>query len=301
MKPHFDDITIFIISIGEDTTDECESALQEQDCTFKIKHIKDTYPMSAAFQRIPDECDTKYFIQVDSDMILRPHAVQALYDGIRKTTFMTYMVFGQLYEEGIGDSGAVKCWKKRLFNYLSFRDFRAVDRDVYRRTKWFGLRYKNLRSTLGLHHASETDFTRYLKTKSDIEKRRYLRITPHRHDMKLLDNSIRNLPDTSNELLGALLGTLTAKERLLRSKDFRLENERYEALRKFLSIKGDSASIRNNVIDTERLTKLFYESYRNNNGDHTDRTKLALAEMVIGIFGEETGADPAELIKIMAL
>jgi len=300
MKPHFDNITVFIISIGEDTTEECEEALKAQDCTFTIKYIKDTYPMSAAFQRMPDECDTKYFIQVDSDMILKSHAVQTLYNEIKKTPFMTYMVFGQLYEKGVGDSGAVKCWKRWLFNYLSFRDLRAVDRDVYRRTKWFGLRYKNLRNSLGLHQARETDFTRYLKTKSDVEKRRYLRITPYRHDMKLLETSVHNLPATSYELLGALFGALTSKERLLRSKDFRLENERYEDLCRFLLIDRGSVSARDRAIDKERLTKLFYGSYIDRSGDHTNITRLALAKTAISIFGNNGTADSSELIKILA-
>ncbi len=300
MNPHIDDITVFIISTGEDTTAECEEALVNQNCTFTIKHIKDTYPMSRAFQRMPDECDTKYFVQVDSDMILKPYAVQALYNGIRKSLLNAYMVFGQLYEEGIGDSGAVKCWKSWLFNYFKFRDFRTVDRDVYRRTRWFGLRYKDLRQTLGLHHSRQTPFTKYLKTKSDIEKRRFLKISPHKHDMKILNNSIQGLPETGNMLLGALLGVLTTKERLIRSKNMKLENKRYGELLNFLGIEGDFAIVSDFKVNTEHLEKLFYKSYRDNNGNHTDKTKLAIAEAVINIFGRNTKANPPELIKILA-
>jgi len=300
LNPHIDDITVFIISTGEDTTAECEEALVNQNCTFTIKHIKDTYPMSRAFQRMPDECDTKYFVQVDSDMILKPYAVQALYNGIRKSLLNAYMVFGQLYEEGIGDSGAVKCWKSWLFNYFKFRDFRTVDRDVYRRTRWFGLRYKDLRQTLGLHHSRQTPFTKYLKTKSDIEKRRFLKISPHKHDMKILNNSIQGLPETGNMLLGALLGVLTTKERLIRSKNMKLENKRYGELLNFLGIEGDFAIVSDFKVNTEHLEKLFYKSYRDNNGNHTDKTKLAIAEAVINIFGRNTKANPPELIKILA-
>jgi hypothetical protein len=300
MPPYLDDLTVFIISTGEDTTAESEEALTKQGCTFTVKHIKDTYPMSSAFQRMPDECDTKYFVQVDSDMILKPHAVMTLYEGIKNSSFMTYMVFGQLYEEGVGDSGAVKCWKHWLFNYLSFRDFRTVDRDVYRRTRWLCLQYKDLRQTLGLHHARETAFTKYLKTKSDIEKRRYLKITPKKHDMKLLNDSIENLPDTGNELFGALLGVLTAKERLVRSKHFELENERYRELKKFFGINGNSVEIDSVDVDMNYLEELFYKSYKNNTDDYTDRTKLALAEITIKLFGRNPEADSLELMNILA-
>ena len=125
--------------------------------------------MSSAFQRMPDECNTRYFIQVDSDMILKPHAVQTLYKAISRSFFMIYMIGGQLYEEGIGISGAVKCWKSRLFKYFSFRDCRTVDRDVYRRTRRIGMRFKILDQILGTHVARQSSFTKYLKTKSDID------------------------------------------------------------------------------------------------------------------------------------
>ena len=300
MPHHLNDITVFIISSGEDTTEECKEALANQDCTFTIKHIKDTFPMSRAFQRMPDECDTKYFVQVDSDMILKPYAVQALYNGVRKSLANTYMVFGQLYEEEIGDSGAVKCWKSWLFKYFKFRDFRTVDRDIYRRTRWFGLRYKDLRQTLGLHHSRQTLFTKYLKTKSDIEKRRFLKISPHKHDMKILNNSIEGLPESSNMLLGALLGVLTTNERLIRSKNMELENNRYRELLNFLGIEGDSAVVSDLNVKTEHLAKLFYKSYRDSNSDHNDKTKLAIADAVIKIFGRTSKANPPELIRILA-
>jgi len=120
MKPFLSDLTVFIVSAGEETAEECEAALAAQDCGFAVKHIRDTYPMSRAFQRMPDECGTPYFIQVDADMVLKPHAVSTLHRGTRESSFMTYMSYGQLFEEGFGVGGAVRCWKRRLFSFFKF-------------------------------------------------------------------------------------------------------------------------------------------------------------------------------------
>lgn len=299
MNPHLNDLTVFIISTGEETTAECEKALSEQNCSFNIKHIRDTYPMYRAFQRMPDECDTKYFIQVDSDVILKPRAVQTLYNGIKHSSFMTYMVYGQLYEEGFGVGGSVRCWKRRLFKYFRFRDCRTVDRDIYRRVRWIGLRARNINQILGLHLARHSPFSNYLKTKSDIEKWRFLRRTPEKYALKVLDKNIENLPTSSSELLGALLGALTAKERLMRSKDIKLENERYNEVMRYLNSDGNLDEINNLGVKGYNLKTIFCKSYIDINDNHIE-SKLLLADMVIKIFGRESMVSPDELLKILA-
>ncbi len=299
MKLQLIDLTVFIISVGEDTSDECEEALTNQDCIFTIKRIRDTFPMSSAFQRMPDECETKYFVQVDSDMILEPTAIQTLYNGIKRSLFMTYMVYGQLHEDGVGISGAVKCWKSWLFNYFQFRDCRTVDRDIYSRTRWFGLRYKGLDKILGLHHARLTPFTRYLKTKSDIEKRRFLKISYKRHDVQILNKSIDGLPETGSELFGAMLGVLTPRKRLVRSKDNRLEVQRYSSLMCHLGLNESLPEIRNLKVNITELKNLFYKSYKNIS-DNQDNRRLALAGMVVNIFSRKSNASSSEVLKILS-
>lgn len=299
MKPRLDDLTVFIISVGENTTSECEKALAEQDCTFNVKHIRDTFPMSSAFQRMPDECSTRYFIQVDSDMILKPNAVQTLSRAVGDSSFMFYMVGGKLYEEGLGISGAVKCWKSWLFKYISFRDCRTVDRNVYRRTRRIGMRFKILDQILGFHVARQTPYTRYLKTKSDIEKRRFLKIPPEKFDLEILNSSLENFSSKSHELLGALLGVLTMKERLKRSKDARLETSRYNEILQCLGINNDLAGADNRKINADNLKALFYKSYKDTGSNHTE-TKLAMAENVIRIFGIKPPISPVELLKIIS-
>ncbi len=299
MKPHLDDLTVFIILTGEDTTAECEKALKEQDCTFTVKHIRDTFPMCRAFQRMPDECDTRYFIQVDSDIVLKPHAVQILYDRTKKTSFITYMGYGQLYEEGFGIGGTVRCWKRKLFKYFKYRDCRTVDRDLYRRVRRFGLQAKNLKQVLGLHLPRHSPFSNYLKTKSDVEKWRFLKRPPERYALNVLSKSIENLPASSNELLGALLGALTMKERLIRSKNIKLETERYNEVLSRLGTDKDVGVVSNLKVNKDDLKTFFCKSYSDINDNHT-RTKMALAEIVIKIFGRDSNVSPAQLLKITA-
>jgi hypothetical protein len=112
------DLTVFVIASGEDTYDECLEALHNQDCNFKIDLIRDVYPMSKAFQTMPDQCQTRYFVQVDADIILHPHAIRTLHQAIRQTSFRIYMAYGRLYEEGFGAGGAVKCWKRGIFRFF---------------------------------------------------------------------------------------------------------------------------------------------------------------------------------------
>ncbi len=271
----------------------------EQDCTFTVKHIRDTFPMYRAFQRMPDECETKYFIQVDSDLVLKPHAVQTLYKGIRDSSFMIYMVYGQLYEEGFGIGGSVRCWKRRLFKYFRFRDCRTVDRDLYRRVRRIGLRAKNLNQILGLHLARHSPFSNYLKTKSDVEKWRFLKRPPEMYALKVLNRSIESLPVSSNDLLGVLLGVLTTKERLVRSKDIKLETERYSEILRHLGRGENLAEISNLRVNTADLKALFCKSYRDISDNHIE-AKLALADMVIKIFGRKPTASPVELLKTAA-
>ena len=299
MKPLLDELTVFIISTGEETMAGCENALKDQDCSFTVKHIKNTFPMSRAFQRMPDECATKYFIQVDSDIILKPHTVKILYEGIKRTSFLTYMAFGQLYEEGFGVGGSVRCWKHSLFKYFKFRDCRTVDRDLYRRVRRIGLRGKNLNQVLGLHIARHSPFSNYLKTKSDIEKWRFLKRPPEKYALSVLNRSIENLPSTCNELFGALLGTLTVKDRLVRSKNIQLETERYNELLRYLGINGHELKINALTLDRDKINSFFCKSY--DDIAHRDiNTKKRLADFIIETFSTGSAADSEELLKIAA-
>jgi hypothetical protein len=223
--PDASTLTVFVITTGEEILDECLAALERQTRTgFAVERISDVYPMGAAFQAMPDRCRTKYFLQVDADMVLEPDAVETLHDAIDASGPRTYMVAGQLHEDGVGPSGHVKIWKRSLFRLFRFRDCRTVDRDLHRRTRRFGLRNTQLNArAVGKHvprHSPESD---WLKAKADVEKWRFMGRPAELYAVPRLEGLLDGYPNDGERLAGTLLGALTTEPRLSRSKDIRYE------------------------------------------------------------------------------
>lgn len=80
-------LTVFLISSGEATRAAALDALRAQDCLFVLKEIRDVAPMDRAFQAMIDTCQTEYYIQVDGDMILYPHAVREMHRRFQSKKF----------------------------------------------------------------------------------------------------------------------------------------------------------------------------------------------------------------------
>lgn len=216
-------VTVFVVSAGEEVLADCIEALDRQTCRFRLERIADVYPMSAAFQAMPDRCRTPYFVQVDADMVLEPDAIETLHGEIVGTGPRTVQVSGQLYEEGFGPGGAVKCWRRSLFRAFRFRDVRTVDRDLYRRIGRFGLAPRHLDRQLGIHRPRHSAESAWLKAKGDVEKWRYLGREPEAFALPLVRGLLEDHMREPDRLAGALLGALTREPRLSRSKDIRHE------------------------------------------------------------------------------
>jgi hypothetical protein len=281
--PYLNDLTVFVISSGEETSNDCMAALDAQDSTFLIEHIRDVAPMSAAFQAMPDLCRTPYFIQVDADMILKPDAVGKLYNAIRQSPFWVYRIAGTLYEEGFGIGGAVKCWKRNLFRFVSFHDCRTVDRELHNRLRWFGLRIDRVEEVVGVHRPRHSFFSLYLKTKSDIEKWRFLKRSSSRYALPLIDEIFVDVNTCGHRLLGALLGTLTGPERLVRSKDTPLEKERFGALLVLLGREESLPGITLAGLDRDSFCATFASAFDDFRG--TDcRKREPLLKIIADIY-----------------
>lgn len=73
------DLTVFVLTVGAPSFAECLRRLDAQDCRFQRQVIENVAPMSRALQCMLDRCRTRYFVQVDEDMLLYPHAVRSLH------------------------------------------------------------------------------------------------------------------------------------------------------------------------------------------------------------------------------
>ncbi|MBF0472856.1 MAG: hypothetical protein HQK93_03870 [Nitrospirae bacterium] len=277
-----DDLTVFVVSCAEDTMDECMDALMKQDCEFNIEHIKDVYPMSKAFQDMPDRCKTPYFIQVDADMILEPTAIRQLYETAKKTGFFKVVIYGQLFEEGFGVGGTVRLWKRHLFRFFSFNDCRTVDRNLFKRIKRFGFRLYSIDKVLGVHKPRHSDFSTYLKAKSDVEKWKFLKRPVEQYAIKLYDEIIDDISNRSVQFFGLLTGALTPKHRYIRSKDLSIEKDRFENITKMLGIENILPEIKINMVDNS-VRELFSQCYMDFNSSDIEKRRH-LVKYIIKIF-----------------
>jgi hypothetical protein len=93
-----DAVTVFVTTVGAPTLAACMAHLQAQDCRFTLRLIENVAPMNVAFQRMLDECTTPYYVQVDEDMLLDPHAVRTLYERIEATSPRAAMFVATLFD-----------------------------------------------------------------------------------------------------------------------------------------------------------------------------------------------------------
>ena len=91
-------VTVFVTTVGAPTFDICMERLRQQDCTYRLQIIDRAAPMNAAFQRMLDECETPYYVQVDEDMLLYPHAVRTLYERISAAAPNVALFVADLYD-----------------------------------------------------------------------------------------------------------------------------------------------------------------------------------------------------------
>jgi hypothetical protein len=91
-------VTVFVLSIGAPSYAACCELLRRQDCTFTLELVEGITPLSAALQQTLDRCQTPYYVQVDEDMLLYPHAVRTLFEQLSSSPPDVAMVVGLLYD-----------------------------------------------------------------------------------------------------------------------------------------------------------------------------------------------------------
>ena len=259
-KHELDNLTVFLISTDEETYEKSKKSLLNQNSIFKIKEIKNIFPMSAAFQYMPDNCETDYFIQLDADMILHHNSIYKLYTEILNSSFLTYRISGKLYEEGFGIGGHIKCWKKSIFKNFSFKNSRTVDRNFHNRVKWFGFRNKLLNEILGNHVPRHSVLSEFLKTKSDIEKWKYLRRDADKYGIPLLIKVVNE--NSIPKFFGLLMSCLSPWNRIIISKDINYEKKIFDFIEPYIS-KGSLNNFNLSQLNLDHIKMIFFKLYSN--------------------------------------
>ena len=69
-------VTAFVLTVGsEENFRECMAQLERQSVRFAVDVIDHVAPLSAALQEMIHRCRTRYYVEVDEDMMLAPDAI----------------------------------------------------------------------------------------------------------------------------------------------------------------------------------------------------------------------------------
>jgi hypothetical protein len=166
-------VTAFVTTVGFPTFDACLEHLRAQDCDFGVEVIDHVAPMSAAFQQMLDRCRTPFYVQVDEDMLLYPHAVRTLYDRISSMEERVVQYVAGLYDVHLERViYGLKIFRHDVIRRYPYRNVRGCEWDQIRRLReggWIDVRApiadasRHSKHTLGLHGTYWTAETVYLR------------------------------------------------------------------------------------------------------------------------------------------
>ena len=163
-------VTVFVTTVGDPTIDTCLAHLREQDCSFTLRVIDGVAPMNAAFQRMLDDCRTPYYVQVDEDMLLYPHAVRSLYEAMAAAAPDVAAVMRTLYDVHLERCVfGVKIFRHEIARRYPFHALEAFEVEQVERFEADGYRMerppRSIRpvtgDTLGVHGTRWTPETIY--------------------------------------------------------------------------------------------------------------------------------------------
>jgi GR25 family glycosyltransferase involved in LPS biosynthesis len=230
-------LTVFIVNAGENPNyKDCINAINNQNCTFQIKFIENIAPMSKAFQKMIDDCETEYYIQVDGDMILNTNAIETIYNTLvtsdSKISIVAYMLKDAHLNYNIY---GVKGYKHNLLKKYPYNlEIISCEVEQIKRMQNDGYETLMLETVLGLHSpfwTPELIYERYfdLMEKWKVYKYHWMSKLP----VKLLEIFKK---DPSNINFFALAGAINSLSSELplrnREKNFTIKDPAVENLKK---------------------------------------------------------------------
>ncbi|UCC82204.1 MAG: hypothetical protein JSW46_14605 [Gemmatimonadota bacterium] len=233
------ELTVFVPTVGYPTLAECLDHLRAQDCTFKMQLIERVAPLSAAFQRMLDDCSTPYFAQVDEDMLLYPHAIRTLYERISQSDARVAQYVCALYDVHLDRViYGLKIYRHEIVRRYPYRDTEGCEWDQVRRFRADGFldirvplqgATRDSESTLGLHGTRWTPQAAYIRFATLERKRRKGNKTHawvREAALRLCDRFLDDMSEVDfYALMGVLAGSLSNNSTTGREKDYRRYDE----------------------------------------------------------------------------
>ena len=177
-----DSVTICVGTIGSPTFGRCKKIIHtiaKADVRVKkVVIIENKKPQSAWLNQMRLECvGTKWCLQVDEDMYLKPNALKELlkvarkYEkGGHKILNVSSLLYDLFLEEKIG---SLKLWNSCALGELEFRDTLGGDRDIAKRAKLLGYTNFSTNLVLGDHDSAPNPaiaFSKYYEYTQKIRK-----------------------------------------------------------------------------------------------------------------------------------
>jgi hypothetical protein len=213
------DLTVFVLDSGELSVPECRKHLLYQKSLFYLHQIYNKKPIGAAFNAMVRNCNTRYYVQVDADMLLKPHAIQYLHNKIKLTSHDTAFFCGWLW----GDAEkqpiqGVKIFRHRIIKNVPYGDDYTYDFKYNKKLIDAGFKIEidkkpnDEDECLGLHWSLQTPLTAYRRWHTMAMKA--IKFPEHYEYINKI------IPNLDNE--AAILGT----EHAIEGKS--IENAEYE-------------------------------------------------------------------------
>jgi MoaA/NifB/PqqE/SkfB family radical SAM enzyme len=174
------ELTVFVVSSGNNPNyNNCLEALKQQTVLFKVDIIKDFHPMSVAFQEMLNRCTTKFYIELDEDMILLPNSILCMYNGIKQSDEKVSMVGYRLHDTHYDFIiYGVKIYKFEIFkNYPYDLKSMSCEMEQLERMKLDGYTYDLKEDILGEHSPLWTEeliYDRYFNLMEKFKEFKYV-------------------------------------------------------------------------------------------------------------------------------
>jgi MoaA/NifB/PqqE/SkfB family radical SAM enzyme len=238
------ELTVFLITVGEPSFTDARQALEKQDCLFNLDVVWNVAPMSAAFQQMLDRCKTQYYIQVDADMVLKPHAVRTMYEAIRQTDgSKTAMLCWPLYDVHLERTLlGVKAYQHSIFRQYPYTDTQSCEMDQLSRLRADGYKFdviwgkwsdhmghldKDDPRVLGLHGTKYTPRQAFERYRDLMQKARFIGGSdwvyswPSRFLQRIAPDIDVETDENLWSLMGAAVGLMSDKSEVRGEKDYR--------------------------------------------------------------------------------